>query len=84
MIILKTWNDNLSTFKQRNSKILKQCIMKIYKTVFDGANFPFEREIYKEDTRINKILIQDSNSSGIHVKNSADRVINKNLKIQNL
>ena len=46
--ILKTRNDNLSAFKNLNGSALKACILEIYKTVFDGAVFPYEREIYKE------------------------------------
>lgn len=79
--ILQTWNDNLGVFKDRNAKVLKACIMQIYSTVFDGAKFPFETEVYREETKNNKILIQDSNRANIMIKNSADRVINKNLKI---
>jgi len=46
--ILKTRNDNLSSFKNLNGNALKACIIEIYKTVFDGAIFPYEQEIYKE------------------------------------
>ena len=55
--ILSTWNDNLGVFKDRNAKVLKSCIMQIYSTVFDGAKFPFETEVYLDETKSNKILI---------------------------
>lgn len=83
--LLATWNDSLGIYKDRNAKVLKACILQIYKTVFDGANFPYESEIYYEKPESgSQILIQDSNRANKYIKNSADRVINKNLKIQNL
>jgi hypothetical protein len=54
--ILKTRNENLSSFKNLNGTALKACILEIYKTVFDGAVFPYEQEIYKEK-KDPKILI---------------------------
>ena len=70
--MIKTRNDNLGNFKNLNSTSLKSCILEIYKTVFDGALFPYEKEIYKlkkEPT----ILIQESNNFLIGKEN------NKNL-----
>jgi hypothetical protein len=51
--IMSTWNDNLSVFKEKNTKVLKACILQIYTTVFDGAKFPFELEIYREEPKSN-------------------------------
>ena len=59
--ILNTRNENLSIFKNLNGTALKTCIIDIYKTVFDGAVFPYEQEIYKEKKEPT-ILIQETNS----------------------
>ena len=50
---MSTWNDNLGLFKDRNTKVLKACILQIYTTVFDGAKFPYELEVYKEEPKSN-------------------------------
>lgn len=50
---MSTWNDNLGLFKDRNTKVLKACILQIYTTVFDGAKFPYELEVYREEPKSN-------------------------------
>ena len=51
--IRSTWNDTLGLFKDRNTKVLKACILQIYTTVFDCAKFPYELEVYREEPKSN-------------------------------
>lgn len=48
-VMRSTWNDNFMVFINQSPKfslkILEECCSKIYSTVYNGADFPFEDEV---------------------------------------
>lgn len=55
--IIKTRNENLATFKNLNGSALRACVTEIYKTVFDGAIFPYDQEMMNKEKKEPQILI---------------------------
>mmetsp|Transcript_9714 Transcript_9714/g.14795 ORF Transcript_9714/g.14795 Transcript_9714/m.14795 type:complete len:198 (-) Transcript_9714:1591-2184(-) len=43
-----TWNPNLKAYLTAKLSLLKDCMMEIYRIVFDGAEFPFMSEIEEQ------------------------------------